>query len=252
MQWQLLDGMIITQKIILLLQMDILLKKDGAYILLNSWEEDAGENGYVYVSYEDYGVHSLVNGVISTSDEKLINLSNINNKPLVDAIKEKYKQYVIYKNDKYYVNKNTLQIIGNFDLSNSDITSLEGIELFDSVYEIDLSNNKITDIDKLKDFTNLDNLNLSNNKIKDVSVLKNNKQLRILNLENNIDVKGYGEISSLYNLNLKNCNVQNLDELENLRKLNGITQLNIINNTSENNEDTIIEQDIFAVNFINE
>ncbi len=40
----------------------------GAYIVLNSWGENFGENGVYYISYEDYFIERDILGIIKTSD----------------------------------------------------------------------------------------------------------------------------------------------------------------------------------------
>ena len=48
--------------------------EDGAYIVLNSWGEEWGDNGIYYISYEDYNVESWLRGVTSVSDIEYDNL----------------------------------------------------------------------------------------------------------------------------------------------------------------------------------
>jgi uncharacterized repeat protein (TIGR02543 family) len=51
----------------------------GAYICLNSWGEDFGDNGYFYVSYDDYFIESCIQGVtdatLSTTNKKISTIS---------------------------------------------------------------------------------------------------------------------------------------------------------------------------------
>ena len=195
-------------------------EKDGAYIVLNSWGEQAGENGCIYISYEDCEVHKKMSGIISTSEnvESLIDLDAICNFNLVNGIKEKYADYIIYKEGKSYISKVTLTNINGskvLDLSNMNLTSLTGIELFGDVVELDLSNNKLESIEELSNLKNLHSVNLANNNIIDVSVLKNNNDLRIVDLSNNKNVQGYEELVNLFELNLSNCNVTDISFIEN-------------------------------------
>ncbi|MBQ7798398.1 MAG: InlB B-repeat-containing protein [Clostridia bacterium] len=55
----------------------------GAYICLNSWGTSFGEDGYFYVSYDDYFIESLLQGVtsasLSTTNYKISSISNNQN-----------------------------------------------------------------------------------------------------------------------------------------------------------------------------
>lgn len=52
----------------------------GAYLCLNSWGEDAGNNGCFYISYDDYFVETLIQGIcnasLSTTNNKISTFSN--------------------------------------------------------------------------------------------------------------------------------------------------------------------------------
>ena len=195
-------------------------ENDGAYIILNSWGENSGDNGYLYISYEDYLVHSTMYGIISTNKniDSLIDINSIDNVNLVNGIKERYPYSIVEQDGKEYVNKLALNYINGFnvlDCSNMNLKSLKGIELFDHVVEIDLSNNKLESIEELGSLKNLVVVNLANNNIVDVSVLKNNEKLGFLNLANNMNVQGYEELTNLRELNLSNCNVTDISFIEN-------------------------------------
>ena len=42
-------------------------EKDGAYIVLNSYSDDVFDNGYIYISYEDVWIESILYGITETS-----------------------------------------------------------------------------------------------------------------------------------------------------------------------------------------
>jgi len=42
-------------------------KRDGAYLVLNSYSEQAFENGYMWISYEDVWIETMLYGIIETS-----------------------------------------------------------------------------------------------------------------------------------------------------------------------------------------
>lgn len=49
-------------------------QSDGAYIVLNSYSENCFENGYIYISYEDFNIETSLYGITETSE---INYDNL-------------------------------------------------------------------------------------------------------------------------------------------------------------------------------
>lgn len=72
-----------------------------------------------------------------------------------------------------------------FELSDSDITDLEGIQFLIHVIDLDLSNNYIIDLSLLAGLITIETLNLSNNRISMIDDLDNLLNLKSLNLANN-------------------------------------------------------------------
>lgn len=174
--------------------------KDGAYIFLNSWGTSFGENGFGYISYEDYFVHTALSGIVSTNIGDAINLDKLNNKQLANYIKNEYKEDLIIKNGISYIKPTVLDSIWTLDLSNQNLTSLEDIELF----------------------AHVSSLNLSGNNITDVSALEKLKSIYCLDLSNMNDVTGYENLTSLGSLNLRNCNFKDINKLSNLKNLENL------------------------------
>ena len=104
---------------------------------------------------------------------------------------------VIY-NGEYYLIKMVKFYFHNFgmlDLSNKgikDISEIKGLDTLQILGELDLSNNKITEIKCFENLKNLYKLDLSNNKITEIKGLESLKRLRYLHLKTNLikEIKG--------------------------------------------------------------
>lgn len=208
-------------------------KNDGAYIALNSWGDEFGNKGYFYISYEDLYVESGMSGIVSTSYKDAYDIDNIKNQPIKNIITGQLSNTLKQKDEKEYVTQLALNRIRYLDLSESDITSLKDINLFENIFELNLSNTNIKNIQPLVDLKELSTLNLSNTKVKNVSDLKD-LELVELNLANNKDIKGYEQIDYLSSLNLTNCNIKDVSHLRNLKDLSSL-------DLSENEDITGIE-----------
>ena len=225
--------------------------KDGAYICLNSWGTFYNDGGYYYVSYEDKYIESNLSGIVSTSMDSAYKIDSIENPVLKEYLKKRYGTVFVNYNGEDYITKNALSNIRTLDLSNSNLTSLEGIEIFSNVYDINLSNNNIKDITPLTKLTSLSSinlannnitdisafsnmktkslysLNLSNNKIKDVSALneiiyENEWSTLNLDISNNPNIKGYEKLTNIWSLDISDCNIKDVSNLKNCEKLKNL------------------------------
>jgi Leucine-rich repeat (LRR) protein len=97
-----------------------------------------------------------------------------------------------------------LEDIEEFELAQSGIELLDGVEYCKHVVTFDLSDNKITDISELSTLNRLEELYLGNNQIGYIDALSNLFELKIIDLSNNqID-----DISPLFELeNLEYINI---------------------------------------------
>ena len=229
-------------------------QNDGAYIILNSWGDYWGNNGYYYVSYEDKYVESDLSGIVSTSMDNTYKISSIKNEAIKDYLINNYEHIFINYEGENYITKNTISKITSLDLSNSNITSLEDIDIFTNLYDLNLSNNNIKDITPLTKLTSLSSINLSNNNITDISPLGNMKTKSIysinlssnklkdvsvlanikneyeisfnLDISNNINVKGYEKLNNIDTLNISNCNIKDVSNIKDCQKLSGLNVSN--------------------------
>lgn len=197
---------------------------DGAYIALNSWGEYSNQNGYYYISYDDKYVESNLSGIASTTMENAYRIESIKNSAIKDYLKENYSNLFVKYNGEDYITKNTISNIMMLDLSNRNMNSLDGIEIFNNIYIIDISNNNIKDLTPLTKIKTLTSICASNNQLKDVSVLKNirkQSEYSILDIDisNNPYVTGFGEITDIGILDISNCKIKDVSSLQNCTKL---------------------------------
>ena len=168
-------------------------EKDGAYIFLNSWGEDYGENGYGYISYCDYMVHNNLNGVVSTNKKDVINVESLSQA----AQKYIYKELNNNLIDNKYIKKSVLEAVRVIDLSNQNLTQIQGLDVFPNLNDLNISNNKITDISNLSTLKNLNFIDFSGNK----------------------DITGWKNLTNVYSITARNCNIKDLSGIENIKEL---------------------------------
>ncbi len=230
--------------------------QNGAYIALNSWGKEFGEDGYFYISYEDDLVEREMSGVISTDIEDAMDLDEIKNNKIREYIKETYGNLLITVNNKQYMTEVVLNKIEYLDLSNLGLTEedLDDLSKFKNLWGLDLSHNKITNVNKLQDLKEISSLDLSYNKISNVDKLSSLPELYYLDVSHNdieeikLDNPELGELNlSGNNLNWEN-NIKFNDSLYKIDLSNtGLTNLNKIDcngeyldlNVSDNSIETI-------------
>ena len=90
--------------------------KPGAWIARNSWGEESGKDGFIYVSYEDYHISQNLSGIIRASDE--------------------IEYDHLYQYDYYYPNKNTFFLGGKgmlcniFDKESNNLEYLTEVQVY--------------------------------------------------------------------------------------------------------------------------
>ena len=76
-------------------------KEDGAYIILNSWGSEWGDNGVYYVSYEDFLIESQMRGIVGISNINYDNLYQYDISEMQNTLEYKYGANVFTsKNDE--------------------------------------------------------------------------------------------------------------------------------------------------------
>ncbi len=108
--------------------------------------------------------------------------------------------------------------------SNSDITSLEGLQYAANLTELNFDANQVSDISKLSGLTNLTTLSFEENQVSDISALSGLTNLENLEFEANqvSDISALSGLTKLENLNFNTNQVSTigvLSSLTNLKKL---------------------------------
>ena len=207
---------------------------DGAYIVLNSWGKDFGDDGIYYISYDDVYVEKNMDGikeaVTNVSELKNTLTFNIKDINLYNGLKQKLAGKVsVYDDNNQTITmlKNMINEVVDLDLSNINITDLSGIENFSNLYSINLSNNNISTITPLKSLHNLISLDLSYNKFTEIPIELENSKLDKLSLSYNSiqNYKNLENIKSIRTLELEGTNFNN-EDLKLLKNLE-ISDLNL-------------------------
>ncbi len=144
-------------------------------------------------------------------------------------IKYEDKIVGIFRNNEIYLNNQNIRKIsgldvinGEFedvkelDLSNNQITTLEGIELFPNIRILKLNNNKLIEIEGDENLKNLEMLYLRNNQIKEIINLEKFSNLNLIDLSDNPTIIKIPEVlnklGNLKTVRLWNCNIKNFSK----------------------------------------
>lgn len=119
------------------------------------------------------------------------------------------------------------------DVSNSNITSLKGLEHASNLQGLNAQGNNIVDISALKNLFNVYYLDLSNNHIESFDSLVGLTNLRFLYLDNNHIFSVPNNLNSIPNLENLTLSYNKLTDISNLKGLNDLTYLDLSYNNIE-------------------
>ena len=220
---------------------------DGAYLVLNSWGAAWGDNGYYWISYDEYNVEAYLSGIVSTSLEDTKKVNDISSAPARELIKEKLSFYIINNGGEELISDYALSKVSYLDFSSRNLNDNDLVNIvstFPNLTSLDISDNNISDLQPLTKLSNLYDVSVQKNNIKDISVICNLENLSgygfdlsynnisdvsclankmegdsYLNLSGNVGVTGYEKITKLVSLNLDGVGLESLESLSDLKNL---------------------------------
>jgi Leucine-rich repeat (LRR) protein len=144
-------------------------------------------------SYEDIDYSPVYEWDINLEDFSIINAAEPQKRFKYDRPSIHNKGYTFYESIEMRMYGKTsvgfpvyyLEDMDEFELSQSGIIDLDGIQYCKHAVVMDLSDNAINDISLLWDLTKIKELNLSDNSIEEIETLENLRDLSSLNLSNN-------------------------------------------------------------------
>ena len=185
-------------------------QKDGAWLVLNSYGKNWAENGFQWVSYEDYHVNAYISGFESVDTTSKTVSQKFSNENVYYVLKNYYTSYkypVTGDDSQNYLsmpdlidNMNIIQTIylSNLKLNDEDVKQLSTFS-FSNISTLDLSSNNITDITPISKYNNAKLLDISYNTISDIEAVGTFFNLNTLNAEKNL-IDNIDCLSSLQNL----------------------------------------------------
>ena len=223
--------------------------KDGAFIAMISEGDKLYDKGYIYISYEDMVVTSDVHGVISTSIDEALKVSDVESPIIRDQLLKNYNYAAIEINGEKYIPQIALNIPAQIDLSNMNLTEddISELNVFEYIQKLDLSNNNLSDFDYLinnlwrveeldvsnNNFTyipsdlpdrNIYYINLEGNNVSDITGLRD-LNVRILDISSDNYVTGFSALDNLFAVDIKNTDF----DIRGLENKNELSQVSITN-----------------------
>ena len=127
------------------------------------------------------------------------------------------------------IGKEAEELTGFVYLSGNQITDISPLSFLkgDVITELDLSNNQLTNVDGLQNLTSVNQLNLSNNQLTNIDGLSNLTSVRILDLSDNqlTNVNGLSNLENGYMVVLSNNQISDISGLHKLKGENLVLSL---------------------------
>ena len=229
---------------------------NGAYLALNSWGEEWGENGYFWISYEDAYVEAGLIGIEEVNQDAKFETYTFKSQAVYEKIKDYCKKYkfAYETNDDtktikltdlslYFVGYTdfteimNLEKMDGFDLSNCNMTDEDLQELLKNdlpnLKKINLSGNNITNPSAINNLTGLKEINLSNNYIQDISMIDQTKY-KTIDLSGQKEKRIMGDITGDNKINIRDI-IRIRKYIANPQKWNLTDEEKILADVDENN-----------------
>ena len=122
------------------------------------------------------------------------------------------------------ISRDEITKIYGIDLSNIELTSIEGLEYAVNLKYIDLSNNVLTSIDELESCSKLQYVNVSNNSIDSIDVFADASDMLVLVADNNSvsSINGISMNDSIVYLSVAGNIITDISALKNMKSLRSV------------------------------
>jgi len=159
---------------------------------------------------------------------------------LLSLIKDRNLRIAVYKQifsmksgtAPEYISMEDFEKIFYLNVSQKNISNLQGIQYCRNLAILDISSNPINDLSPLSSLKKLSDLYINSCRLKDISALASNTSLQTLSADIN-EIAGISALSSLHNLRTLSLMVNKINNISPLENLNNLQNVNLRVNSIE-------------------